>query len=90
MERIKAFQKFMWDKGQPAVLCFYFHPWEFEECKTEYHYGEGGVIVDDFIVKGTGDKATREFDRLCTLIKEDNAKVMRIDEFTDFWNETHK
>ena len=86
MERVRSYQKFMWDKGLPAVICFYFHPWEFEPCKTEYHYGEGGVTVDEFIVKGTGDYATQQFDKLCDMIKDEGMTVMRIDEFTDMWN----
>lgn len=85
-ERMKSYQQFMWGQGKPAVLCFYFHPWEFEPCQTEYHYGEGGVTVDEFIVRGTGEKACVEFDKLCSMIKQDGMTVMRVDEFTDMWN----
>ena len=86
MERVHSFKKFTQDKGLPTVLCFYMHPWEFEPCKTSYHYGEGGVTVDEFLVEGTGDVAVRELDKLCTLIKNEGMKVMRVDEFTDMWN----
>lgn len=90
MERIVSYENFVWNKGLPAVLCFYFHPWEFEECKTEYHYGEGGVTIDEFIIRGTGEKACREFDKLIKLLKADGREFMRIDKFTDMWNEEYK
>ena len=86
MERINTFIEFMHAKSQDAVLCFYFHPWEFEECKTEYHYGEGGVTVDEFIVKGTGAKAEREFDKLCGMLVDAGCQFYRVDEFAEFWN----
>lgn len=86
MERIEGFEKFIAEKELPSVLCFYFHPWEFVECKTEYHYGEGGVSVDEFIVKGTGEKACREFDKLIAYLLRGNREFMRMDEFADRWD----
>ena len=86
MERIVSYEKFVASKDLPAVLCFYFHPWEFEECQTSYHYGEGGVTVDEFIVRGTGEKACREFDRLIELLLADGREFMRVDDFTEMWN----
>lgn len=90
MERIVSYEKFAESKGLPAVLCFYFHPWEFEECHTEYHYGEGGVTVDEFIVRGTGEKACAEFDKLIGLLKQGGREFYRIDKFTDLWNKENK
>lgn len=89
MERIVGYEKFAESKGVPPVLCFYFHPWEFEECQTSYHYGEGGVFVDEFIVRGTGAKACAEFDKLIALLLEGDREFMRIDDFTDMWNAAH-
>ena len=90
-ERILGYEKFAEDKNVPCVLNFYFHPWEFEECKTEYHYGEGGVLVDEFIVKGTGKKAEVEFDKLIGLILgEGDRQFVRADELARNWAEWSK
>ena len=58
--------------------------------QTTYFYGEGGVIVDDFIVKGCGEKAFVEFDKLITMLKDKGAQFMRMDQFADMWNAEHK
>jgi hypothetical protein len=43
---------FYHERGLPAVLCFYMHPWEFHEMpQGTIHYGEGSVTPDHFIVK---------------------------------------
>ena len=89
MEHIDNYQIFIKEKGLPSVLCFYFHPWEFMPEQTTYFYGEGGVIVDDFIVKGCGEKACVEFDKLITMLKDKGARFMRMDQFADMWNAEH-
>nr|MBQ4319987.1 hypothetical protein [Clostridia bacterium] len=69
------------EKGIPAVLCFYFHPWEFEPCKAINMFGEGGTIVDEFIVKGTGDYAVEQFDKLIgMMLAEGEREFVRADE----------
>ena len=85
MEHIEAFEAYVHERGLPAILCFYFHPWEFEECKTEYFYGEGGVTVDEFIVKGTGQYACEQFDELIGLLKSGGREFCRMDEFYHKW-----
>ncbi len=90
LERIKGYEKFAEDKGIIPVLCFYIHPWEFEKCETQYFYGEGGVIVDEFIVKNTGVKAEQELDKLIKMLKDCGSEFYRMDKFADKWNEINK
>lgn len=90
MERVESYEKFAKDKGVVPVLCFYIHPWEFEKCETQYFYGEGGIIVDDFIVKNTGAKAEEELDKLVRMLKEHGSEFHRMDKFADKWNELSK
>ncbi len=44
----------------PAILCFYFHPWEFLPMAGEFHFGEGTTIPDPFLVKNCGDYALEQ------------------------------
>lgn len=91
-QRILNFEKFVDEQDIPAVLCFYFHPWEFVECKHHYAFGEGGVWIRDFFVGKTGEVARREFDKLCALLLGgDRERVfMRMDDFADEWNKTER
>lgn len=90
MERVESYENFAREKGVVPVLCFYIHPWEFEKCETQYFYGEGGIIVDDFIVKNTGAKAEEELDKLVRMLKEHGSEFHRMDKFADKWNELSK
>lgn len=57
-------------KGLPAVLCFYLHPWEFHEMPAgPIHYGEGAVIPDPFIIKNCGLAAVQELNKLVEMLK---------------------
>ncbi len=59
------------------VLCFYFHPWEFISLPGKFHYGEGTVVPDPFIVKNCGAKALGELSRFISgLKKEFNAEFL--------------
>lgn len=91
-QRILNFEKFVDEQDIPAVLCFYFHPWEFVECKHHYAFGEGGVWIRDFFVGKTGEVARQELDKLCALLLGgDRERVfMRMDEFADEWNKTER
>ncbi|MHB9023179.1 MAG: polysaccharide deacetylase family protein [Armatimonadota bacterium] len=62
------------EKGLPAVLCFYMHPWEFHPMPQGLiHYGEGSVMPDPELIKNCGEVAVRELDRLITLLKSRGA-----------------
>jgi len=76
MERIEAYIRFVSERNLPVVLCFYFHPWEFIPCKTQYMFGEGGSCVQEFLVQGTGEKAKREFSRLIDMLLGMNARFV--------------
>ncbi len=55
LSHIDSFIRYIREKRLPAVLCFYFHPWEFWEMPQGLiHYGEGSVIPDQFCVKNCG------------------------------------
>ena len=85
MERIARFIDFVQGKGLPAVLCFYFHPWEFIPCKRRYHFGEAAVMPDRFIVQNTGDKALRELGILIDRLIDLGASFTRADRLAESW-----
>lgn len=65
------FIKYVADHNVRPVLCFYIHPWEFEEMPQDgIDYGEATVIPHPFIVQNCGDIACKEFNKLLAgLIK---------------------
>lgn len=72
------------ERNLPAVLCFYFHPWEFHPMpEGPIHYGEGAVLPDEFLVKNCGDYALEQFDRFLTAIKEMDARFLTCAEVAD-------
>lgn len=67
--------KYLAERNEPAVFCFYMHPWEFQEMPQGIiHYGEGAVLPDPFIVKNCGDVALKELDNLITMFKDRGAE----------------
>lgn len=74
MEHIDSFVGFVSEKGLPAVLCFYFHPWEFLPMAPEYHFGEGTVVPDYFLIENCGDYALEQLGVLVDRLKERSAK----------------
>lgn len=85
-ERIENYISFVQGKGMPAVLCFYFHPWEFVQCKKTYRYGEASVTPNRFITKGCGKKAIREFEILIDMLIEMKAEFKTAAELARVWN----
>jgi peptidoglycan-N-acetylglucosamine deacetylase len=78
MLRIDSMLAFYEKKKLPAVLCFYFHPWEFYEMpQGAIHFGEGAVIPDPFIIKNCGEKAVSELSKLIKMLKERDAEFVR-------------
>lgn len=77
MKHVDGYLGFVKEKDLPAVLCFYFHPWEFIPCKRTYRYGESAVTPQRFITKGCGAKAIREFDALIDILKDLGAEFMK-------------
>ena len=62
LKHVDAFIGYVRDSGEPAVLTFYFHPWEFWTMPQGLiHYGEGSVLPDEFMFKGCGEYGCEQF-----------------------------
>lgn len=70
IKMVDNFVKHLRDKNRIPVICFYFHPWEFISLPNKFHYGEGTVIPDFFIVKNCGQKALKELGSFIAGLKE--------------------
>ncbi len=64
LTHIDNFAGYVRERGQPVVLCFYFHPWEFHPMPTRLHYGEGAVEPDFPLVENCGDYALQQLEIL--------------------------
>lgn len=77
MTHVDAMLRFYRRKKLPAVLCFYFHPWEFYAMPQGLiHFGEGSVLPDPFIVKNCGKVALKELGRLVKELKSRGAEFL--------------
>lgn len=85
-KKVESYVSFVQEKGSPAVLCFYFHPWEFIQCKKTYRYGEAAVTPQRFITKGCGAKATKELGILIDMLKDLGAEFKTAENFAKTWN----
>ena len=70
IKMVDNFVKHLPDRDKTPVVCFYFHPWEFVSQPKKFHFGEGTVIPDSFIVKNCGQKALKELERFITGLKK--------------------
>ena len=70
IKMVDNFVKHLQGRDKTPVVCFYFHPWEFISLPEKFHFGEGTVIPDPFIVKNCGQKALKELERLITGLKK--------------------
>ena len=73
MKHIDNYIGFVSAKGLPAVLCFYFHPWEFLPMAPQYHFGEGTVVPDPFLIANCGDYALEQLGVLVDRLQERGA-----------------
>lgn len=85
-KKVESYISFVQKKGLPAVLCFYFHPWEFIRCKKTYRYGEAAVTPQRFITKGCGEKAAKELGILIDMLKDLDAEFNTAAKFAKTWN----
>jgi hypothetical protein len=77
MQNVEGYLHVVRRQGKRPVVCLYFHPWEFHAMpQGTISFGEAMVKPLPFIVKGCGRKAVREFDALCTLLKEKGARFL--------------
>ncbi len=72
MKMVRNFVSFVEKRGesQVPVLCFYFHPWEFISLPKKFHYGEGTVVPDYFLIKNCGPQAAQELERFLKNLKK--------------------
>jgi peptidoglycan/xylan/chitin deacetylase (PgdA/CDA1 family) len=76
------------EQGNPALACFYLHPWEFVEmpqviktdecCRIEFH---------ELIWRNTGDASVRGLDTLITGLRSAGARFHTVGDFARLWNE---
>lgn len=85
MNKIKGFCKFCEDRGLPAVVALYIHPWEFWPMEESYNFGEATVIPDEFITRGCGETGRREMDKLIKLLKAEGAKFYTAAELAELY-----
>jgi len=85
IKHIKGYMKYCEKKGVEPFLCFYMHPWEFWPMAAEYHFGEGSVIPDPFIVKNCGDYALEQLGVLVDLLKERKAEFTTARALAEAW-----
>jgi len=82
---IDNFIGYVSSRGLPAVLCFYFHPWEFMPMPARLHYGEGAVEPDFFIVENCGDYALEQFTVLVDRLLERGAAFKTAQQVAAEW-----
>ena len=62
LDKIDGFLKYVEARGIRPMLCFYFHPWEFQEMpQGALDFGEADVTPKPFITKNCGKPALQEF-----------------------------
>jgi peptidoglycan/xylan/chitin deacetylase (PgdA/CDA1 family) len=74
-KKVEGFIDYVDSRGHRPVICLYFHPWEFHAMpQGAIDYGEASVRPLPFITKNCGEKACREFDAFCGLLKQAGAE----------------
>jgi len=73
MVHINNFINMVTSQGLPAVICFYFHPWEFVKLPDKFRFAEGVVIPDNYLIKNCGDYAVKQLDILIDSLKDKGA-----------------
>ncbi len=77
MQKVDGFIEYVQSRGERPVVCFYLHPWEFYEMpQGALDFGECSVKPLPFIVKNCGEKALKELDILCGLLKQRGGKFI--------------
>lgn len=85
MRHVDSFIEYVEQRDLPVVLCFYMHPWEFMPMQAEYHFGEGTVIPDPFIIKGCGDYSLEQLGVLIDLLQERGAQFKTAKQIAAEW-----
>jgi len=88
MIHVRSHVKYVGDKALPAVLCFYFHPWEFVEMpKGPIRVSpEGSVLPDEYLIKNCGGYALTQLEKLIDCLKSMGAVFMEARELAEEWD----
>ena len=71
MEKADGFIEYIQARGTRPVVCFYLHPWEFHPMpQGMLDFGESLVKPLPFITKNCGEKAVKQLDLVCAMLKE--------------------
>lgn len=71
MDKIDGFLRYVEARNVRPVLCFYFHPWEFQAMpQGALDFGEADVTPKPFITKNCGDVGLQQFDLLLQELKQ--------------------
>jgi len=76
MEQVNNFIEHVHGKDLPAVVCFYFHPWEFVKLPKSFDSEEGTVIPKYFLIENCGEYALKELKILIELCKSIGGKFI--------------
>jgi peptidoglycan-N-acetylglucosamine deacetylase len=86
LKHVDQFVAYCRERRAPAVLCFYFHPWEFWPMpQGAIHFGEGSVVPDEFLVRNCGEVAVREMGNLLDGLKARGARFQTARECAGEW-----
>lgn len=87
MEKAEHFIQYVHAAGKRPVLCFYLHPWEFHEMpQGEISFGECSVRPLPFIIENCGERAVKELDLLCQMLKERGARCITAKTLAEEYN----
>lgn len=78
---IKRVITLMHSKRNLAVLCFYFHPWEFVPMPSKLKTPEATVYLSEVTYKNCGDYALSEFEKLTLALQSQGATFMSMKDF---------
>jgi len=85
---VRNFVEYVSSKRLPAVLCFYFHPWEFVEMpKGPIRVSpEGSVLPEEYLIKNCGEYALTQFEKLVDYLSSMGAVFMTAQELAEKWD----
>lgn len=87
IEHIEGFIGYCREHGEPIVLCFYFHPWEFWPMPQGLiEYGEGAVLPNQLFLKNCGDFALKQLGELIDWLKSHECRFQTAAECASAWD----
>ena len=92
LKHVMNFVRYVTEKGFPAVLCFYFHPWEFIKIpeKPLRVSPEGRVLPDRYLIKNCGNYALKQLEKMIRELLSIGAKFMTAKELAEKWDEMNE